>query len=302
MKRRLLCILLMLCIATLSACAGSGETGESASDTPTAGSGNDVSNIESPEGSMEQQKQTGSEIINEEEPASSSAPEPATIIDWTDISYTYTDVDGYIYEIAYKLSPWILLSNTDAVNAAWKEISESNMLPNFKDWGLQQESTGNYFRQGVPHGGSTNYFSHHMTDMYYCIGTVQITNLTEEWRISASSPRSLYFNLMWASAFDKLDYAGVYSIGRVFYSNGTEDESDGLWHSASLNSDQWGPVSFVIMAPENFSPNYPEGEYFQYMLDGFFYYTENSETKEVRVGVIDGDGSYTPPISVKADS
>ena len=63
-----------------------------------------------------------------------------------------------------------------------------------------------------------------------------------------------------------------------------------------------GPVSFVIMAPENFSPNYPEGEYFQYMLDGFFYYTENSETKEVRVGVIDGDGSYTPPISAKADS
>ena len=37
MKKRLLCILLTLCLATLSACAGSGETGESASDMTNAG-------------------------------------------------------------------------------------------------------------------------------------------------------------------------------------------------------------------------------------------------------------------------
>ena len=37
MKKRLLCILLTLCLATLSACAGSGETGESASDMTNTG-------------------------------------------------------------------------------------------------------------------------------------------------------------------------------------------------------------------------------------------------------------------------
>ena len=68
-----------------------------------------------------------------------------------------------------------------------------------------------------------------------------------------------------------------------------------------MTSDHWGPVSFVIMAPENFSPNYPDGEHPQHMLDGFFRYYDNGEAKEVHIGVIGKNGLYTPSISVETD-
>lgn len=221
-------------------------------------------------------------------------------IDWTEVSYTKTDSDGYTYEITFKLSPWILLSDTDIVTSAWAEVGGNNTIPGFNDWGLKPESSGNQFRQGISEGGTTNYFAHHMTDMYYCIGTVKIENITEGWNISASSPRSLYFSLRWASSFDKMDYAGAYSIGRVFYSNGTQDESDGLGHSAKMTSDQWGPTSFIIMAPENFTPNFPNGEHADDMLNGYFHYFANGEMSEkIHLGMFGKDGAYTPPISVE---
>lgn len=229
----------------------------------------------------------------------SDTPEKADI-DWTEVSYTETDSDGYTYEITFKLSPWILQSNTDIVNSAWSEVGGSNTIPGFNDWGLKQESSGGYFRQGISEGGTTNYFAHHMTDIYYCVGTAQITNITEGWSISVSNPRSLYFYLRWVSNFDRATYAGVYSIGRVFFSNSTEDESDGLGHSAKMTSDQWGPVSFVIMAPENFAPNFPDGEHAEDMLNGYFYYIENGErSEEIHLGMFGKDGTYTPPISAE---
>ena len=228
-------------------------------------------------------------------------PIEAADIEWTDVSYTTTDTDGYVYEITLKVSPWILLSNTDIVNSAWSEVGKSNTLPGFNSWSLRQDSLGTYFRQGLSNGNSTSYFAFNMSDMYYCVGTAQITNITEGWSIDASSPRSLYFGLQWVSSFDKSAYAGVYAIGRVFYSNETTDGCNGLAHSAKMTSDHWGPVSFVIMAPENFSPNYPDGEHPQHMLDGFFRYYDNGEAKEVHIGVIGKNGLYTPSISVETD-
>ena len=56
-----------------------------------------------------------------------------------------------------------------------------------------------------------------------------------------------------------------------------------------MTSNTWGPASFVIMAPENFSPNNPSGEYIDLMRKG--YLSIGGETKAV-VGIIDKDGNF----------
>ncbi|MBO4468154.1 MAG: hypothetical protein J5766_02520, partial [Clostridia bacterium] len=58
-------------------------------------------------------------------------------ITWKEIKTSQTDSDGYSYEITFKLSPWILISNTEIINRAWKEVGGNNSLPGFNDWGLK---------------------------------------------------------------------------------------------------------------------------------------------------------------------
>ena len=192
-------------------------------------------------------------------------------VNWTEFKYNTSDSDGYTYEITYQLSPWILLSNSDVINSAWNEVGNGNKLPSFDDWLLKKDSLNTYTRSGISHGGSTGYFAHKLTDMYYCIGTVMIQNTTEGWNIDSNNIRSIYVNLNWSSGYKKTDYAGSYTIGRAFFGNKTEDECDGLNFGASLKNNSWGPVPFVIMAPENVTPSNPDGEHIDNMKAGFFY-------------------------------
>jgi len=226
---------------------------------------------------------------------SSQVKESEVDIEWTEVVYTTTDSDGYIYEITFNLSPWILLSNTEFVEAAWAEVGAGNTLPGFDDWGLDQSN--DHFRQGIPMGGLTNHFYASMNDMYYCIGSFQIENITDGWRISSENPRSTYVKMSWISSYDRDSvYGGAYAIGRTFYSNGFEDESDGVNTNAKLSKDSWGPVPFIIMAPENFSPKFPSGEYAEHMLSGYFNFAWSNGT-QVSLGVVGQDGIYTTPIA-----
>lgn len=222
-----------------------------------------------------------------------------TDIDWTEVSYTETDSDGYTYEITFKLSPWILQSNTDIVNSAWSEVGGNNALPGFDDWGFELRG-GSYVRIGVPNGGSsTNFaYSNSMSDMYYCLGTVQIQNKTEGWSIRSDTARSFTYQLFWRSNYNNM--SNGYAIGRTFLGNGTKDQSNGLWVNAHMEKDSWGPVPFVIMAPEIFSPNFPDGEHPEDMLNGYFYYPRSDAPSEkIHLGTIGKDGVYTPPISAE---
>ncbi len=271
--KKILSFLLILCFAVgvLSACGNSKEEAE------------DVTEIF-------EEKMRETELANQEqvqEPQVTPTPEPEKInIEWTDFKYTTTDADGYTYEITYKISPWILLSNTEAINSAWSEVGKNNTLPSFDDWGLQK-SGESYMRIGVPLGGTKRNFTSRMTDMYYSIGTVQIRNTTNGWDITSSSPRAVYANLNTSTYLNSMaEY-----IGRTFYSNSTEDQAGGVQIRAQMTSNAWGPVSFVIMAPENFSPNYPDGEYKEQMLGETFYVSSN----KIKVGLIDKNGVYTPP-------
>lgn len=236
---------------------------------------------------------------------------PHADIEWTNASYLICDRDGYQYEINIKISPWILTENSGTLNAAWSEVGNNNQLPNsIEDWGLRKEesiyerSSNNL--KGVKDGNSYSYRAS-MTDMYYCVGSISIENVTEGWDISAADSRSLEYSII----FDLKNWAGLSNtIGRVYYNSKTEDSTGGLCSSPKLTDNTWGPCSFVIMHPENYSPNNPDGEFYEKLLDreSYFHYlgrmgvmSETSHTingngteEPLRIGVIGKDDIYVP--------
>lgn len=304
MRRRLACLLAIVIVLSLAGCGG-----ENMEDISEEADGYQIDNS-----TISAKPSDISPLpADEDENNVSATPPEETDIAWTEVSYTTTDADGYNYEITFKLSPWILLSdNADIIDSIWTEIGKGNELPGFDDWGLTKMS--NFHQRSFIQGALTRKFTHAMTDMYYCLGTVQIKNITNGWSITSESSRNSSFGLTWASGYELSGGSSstVYSIGKVFYSDSAEDEDDGLDHGAKMTNDYWGPAPFIIMAPENFSPNYPYGQRAEDMLNGFFYYGDNIANHPVAadfsgwkeeelpqhfyLGVIGQDGMYSPPI------
>lgn len=267
-----------------------------------------------------------SQTSNQSEPISTTTEnaaittEPTTIepttkvssvpVEWTYKSEEREDAGGYKYEITYKVSPWILLSNTEIVNAYWKEISNGKTLPTFNDWGLKKQGLC-YIREGLHRGGFDSKLITAMTDMYYCIGTVTVKNVTDGWDITSDNPRSPFSAGLGLFRYDEIGRQSytAFSIGRVFYSNGEEYYADAAIVNPSMKDNKWGPVLFIIMAPENIVPAFPEGEYKDSILTGgleiltTYGYTDSQKSEKyplnedsiVRIGLIGNDGKYLAP-------
>lgn len=225
-------------------------------------------------------------------------------IEWEKVEYTVVDNSGYKFEVSLSLSPWILLSNQDEINSAWAKVGDNNQLPGFDDWGLEKREINNvYNRSGMimaMDGNSSTIFRTPMTDMYYCVGSLTITNITEGWDIDASNSRGVSLPLVWECAPRN---SGINCIGRIFYSNGEKDYASGIHLKVNMQSNSWGPVPIVFMAPENISPNNPNGDYYSDMLNrvqlkgGITYVETKWNGEEVKpsivyVGVIGKDGEY----------
>ena len=201
-------------------------------------------------------------------------PTPEITIDWVEYTSTFTTDGGYVLDISVKMSPWILLSNTETINSAWMEVSNGNALPGFDDWGLRSGNGSYYFRNNFTFGSS---FNATLTDMYYCMGTLTIQNKTEGWSIDSSNSQSLI------SLISPSDYRQDV-IGKVFYSNGAQDSGDYARVDANIKSDTWGPCTFVIMTGEEFTPNNPEGAHYEELVNSCFPVVWGEGT--VSVGVI----------------
>lgn len=209
-----------------------------------------------------------------------------TSIEWINHTYSYTDNDGYQFEITVKASPWILTSNAEILNSAWSAVGKGNTLPvDFGDWGLKK--VGNY--QNKKSVGTYPYdrnFLEEMTDMYYSVGQVSVKNVTEGWSISESDPRSVGFLLNTSLGSSGDSMARI--LTRIFFGNGTKDEGNQLLLQLDLKSDSWGPVSYIMMAPEVFSPNYPDGKNYEKMKESYIVGLGEVEY----LGVIGKDGVY----------
>ncbi|MBQ3418206.1 MAG: hypothetical protein IJH32_10300 [Ruminococcus sp.] len=230
----------------------------------------------------------------EEETESYSYKNSDSTVDWTTRTYNCTDTDGYTYQITIKLSPWIFTGNTSTLNAAWGEVGKGNPLPTtFKDWGLKQVEKYQD-RQNVGVYAHDESFLVVMTDMYYSVGQIYIKNVTEGWNITSSSPRNPIFEI-----YTNVDVASMAStITRTFYGNKTQDQANKVRIDTKMTGDTWGPVPFIMMAPENISPNYPDGEYFESILNsdvsvnGWYISHDTTPDNQFNIGIIDKQGVY----------
>ena len=227
-------------------------------------------------------------------------------VEWTEVTYTTTDEDGYTFEITYRISPWILLSNTDVVNAVWAEISGGDPLPGFDDWGLERYNNGYWRPNNISDHSLSGYkgymYCEGMNDMYYCMGTLSVKNRTEGWSFSEENKRSCDTRLWWR--YDKTDgMEGAQAIGHLYLSSKVREEADGVLVYASMVSDDWGPCPFVIMSPEAFTPNYPDGRFYEHLSAGAFsagdqtgVFGKDYQSKNgIRVGIIGRDGVFRGP-------
>lgn len=265
---------------------------------------------------VENQSEQGTELqvkqdSNNDENTDQQNETPPSDVEWTYATYLIHDRDGYKYELNVKISPWILTENSSTLNAAWHEVGNNNPLPNsFSDWGLKKESNNIYSRSGLKGVENGNRYSYRaeMTNMYYCVGTISINNLTENWDITSADPRSLIYSLN----FELKNWAGMSNtIARVFYNSKKEDSTGGIYSSPKLTDNTWGPCSFVMMHPENYSPNHPDGEFYEKLIDSESYFryqqhdgilSEDSRTingkttnERLKIGVIGKDGQYIEP-------
>lgn len=238
-----------------------------------------------------------------------------TDIEWSEFSYTLSDQQGYTFEVTYKVSPWILLSNTELINSAWSEVGGNKELPTtYGSWGLEGFAHDQYVRQfqlGTEACAGDSTFGCAMTDMYYCMGTVEIKNVTEGWSIGANQPYSPTFFLPCLIDRDDNALNTAFSIGRIFYTDNYRDYANNVCINARMTQDNWGPATFVIMAPEYFSPKYPSGVYLESMQNGFlitspqqgaFWYADASDYEgedRLYLGVYGKNGTYTPPFGAE---
>ena len=84
--------------------------------------------------SAEEQSSASSESTDEQAGENSTAATRS--IEWATYTYTDTDSDGYSFEITYKVSTWIFLSNTELLNEAWNESGGQGSIPSAESWGL----------------------------------------------------------------------------------------------------------------------------------------------------------------------
>ncbi len=236
--------------------------------------------------------------------ASTEAPTdpPQSNIEWTQTVYTVEDTAGYKYEITIKLTPWIFHTNSSLIDSAWKQVGNNNSLPrSFSDWGLKKQ--GNAYRKEALTDIVSGYLSYPyvapMTDMYYCLGSVSVNNVTDGWNITTSEPRTLKFSIEYESS---LYQVGTDVIGRIYYSSEKNDCSSGLYVSPKLTSNHWGPCSFVLMAPENITPKTPNGDHYDSLLDKDSYFkffglnlVYEKSLSNIRIGVIGENGQYVEP-------
>ena len=89
------------------------------------------------------------------------------------------------------------------------------------------------------------------------------------------------------------------TIAMVFYKDLTDLCRNGIDVSAKMTGNNRGPASFVLIAPENFSPNSPNGEYLENLQTGYFETFGISDPEPVCEDIIGKNGEKFSPIKEK---
>ncbi|MBQ1407685.1 MAG: hypothetical protein IIY88_06085 [Eubacterium sp.] len=311
MKRILIVILcLVLTMATavsLSACGSGSNEPEKSSGAESAVSSAEVieddeddideEDAEDEDSDIEDDEDDEDAEDDDEDAASDADDEKATPAatsedaEWSELIAESEDIDGHKFELTYKLSPWMLLSaNKDKLEEFWDEVGGENDLPGFDDWGLKDNDPA--FERKI----NKVKFSHAMNDMYYCIGTVSIKNLTDNMPITKSDKASapLYFVLNISPETGTPKVSKADAIFRFYRPKNVIEDSFSLETEIKMSKDAYGPLPFIIMVPEVLYEDHPEGVNLDSVLKSYFKY--DGGQGRFQVSTIDKDGKLNGPV------
>ena len=167
---------------------------------------------------------------------------------------SYTDPDGFSYEVTCKLSPWILQSDTDHLNPTWNSIANGKVIPTIDTWG--------FIKCGDTYSFSEYYvttFESQLDDMYYAVGTLSIRNTTNGFSFSSDRIGYPKIQIVKDGLYDYSDKL----ITRTYAGHEERTSAIAIQVNPKMTSDHWGPIPFVIAYAERHTPNNPDGESYE---------------------------------------
>lgn len=184
-------------------------------------------------------------------------------------SGTIKDNSGYEIGFNVKASNWFKASDTNNINNAWRSAGGRNSAPSISTFNSKY---GN------------QYYSFSNEASIVLIGSVSFENKTNNFHISSTNKKnpSLCFN---AGVLDEkykssssnnknsfnmqIAYAVNYTTdsnsdntkyGSTHINSPSSGTSEYNFISAEMKDDKWGPVAFMLVVTQVFTPNYPNGD------------------------------------------
>jgi len=164
-------------------------------------------------------------------------------------SFESMDSNGYKLRTTVRIGGWIKGSDTDKLQQAWKSVGGRNAMP---------------LTSGRRDGGGIT-FNFSQESAAYIFGTVSFANMTPEFPASNFGNGLVMFTLAprvyngqtltFGGWVNYVAPAFGTSVFMVEYSNKT----DYIRVRADMQSNNWGPVPFVLAIDNVFNPNYPNG-------------------------------------------
>lgn len=175
----------------------------------------------------------------------------------------YEDQDGYMVRETCQLSPIFTEDDMETVLALWEALG--NDAASFPDEDSLYDK--NYLLRDARDSASCD-------KLEYIVGTYTIENLTDGFSVTPDSPR-IYSSRLVAkqvSAFDE-DHDGtaasvfndryvivvMYPGGATYYDEEDAGNSGVMLGISKMESDIWGPYTFIIALPNGATPNRPNG-------------------------------------------
>ncbi len=202
--------------------------------------------------------------------ATTAAPQSNVDVGFQTYTYRMKDSQNYEYEITLTLSPWILDTQTEALDSAWAKVGKGKTKPAINNMGAQKYANNVYTTQLSDSQGRNRTFYATMTNMYFSVGTVSVKNVTSGWDFSASKPGTPKIALNWVSDLTRGQNSGNYALmTKTFYSSTENADIGELYAKPKMTKNTWGPVTVVLAHAENISPKYPGGQYADYVKSGY---------------------------------
>jgi hypothetical protein len=162
-------------------------------------------------------------------------------------SVTLTDSNGYKIKADIRMGDWIKGSEANMLQRAWEKVSGSGGIP---------ITSGSEFKEGE-YGGM-----HALNDSNYAVyvfGTIAFSNLTTDYPAKNFGGGFVYFPLRINNA-PRLSMFSAVQYGSSTKTNWSPAYgSRGVDFIADMQSNNWGPVPFVIVFENVFTPEYPNG-------------------------------------------